>query len=887
MEFALILPILLLVVLGIVEFGYLFTAYTSMFNAAREGARYGVVQAKDVVGIISTVQEKIFLVDPQAVNITVAYDSGPGTQEFTDVTRIQVGDRVLVRVTYDLPTITPVIQPIVPSLHIETEAARTITTLGTTSLPPGYTPPGSGGGGGSEGDGDGDGIADTEDICPDDFDPDQADADGDGVGDACDNCPTVANPDQTDADGDGIGDACDDSAAIRIGVTADPSTAQAGDTIQFTYVVTNTGALDLTDVTIVDSFGNTLNIGSLAAGATQIVTLAEIINETTTNEATVTGTDPQGQTVNDSDSVTVEIIGPALQLTVTANPQTAYPGEVVNFVYTVQNTGDVDLTDVTALDSWGNSTAPADLAVGESVYWQVSYPLYETTTNNVTATGFDPLGESVSDSDSVTVVVQELEAIVIQEPLEEGDTVVTGTAHPGRTVYIRDLMSDTFPYLSTVVQPDGTFEFTDLPPLVVDHVIVVEGYNQWDSAVVGGGGPFADIVIQEPLCHGDATVAGTAEAGKNVTLVITDTGYQKTTTTDVNGNFSFDLPTGQSLQDGQTVGVSGYGKSDSAVVGACTSDPYIVITPQCGGPSPPDVTITIEGYNWPTHPTQRTLKIYWDDTLKHEFPSKNQSFTKEITVDVSEGSHTIRAEVYWKNSLEEWTEETFLSPCPAPNLVITDLRLLTGEPVLTYQPLDFSVTVANIGTRPVNNLFWVDLYDVEPTTQMTGIAWAAVSGLADGSSTTITITLQNGFASTGTHQVWAFADSWRQVNELNEDDNLSHPITVTVSDEGTSPPTPPPTTTVGSIVGETWVSLTGIPVPHGRANVRCVNQAGEVVASTVSDSEGKYQFSDLAVGTYTVIGETWIDGVRYSGTIANVEVEENKSTVAIVIMYED
>ncbi|MBE9471776.1 MAG: carboxypeptidase regulatory-like domain-containing protein, partial [Chloroflexi bacterium] len=106
---------------------------------------------------------------------------------------------------------------------------------------------------------------------------------------------------------------------------------------------------------------------------------------------------------------------------------------------------------------------------------------------------------------------------------------------------------------------------------------------------------------------------------------------------------------------------------------------------------------------------------------------------------------------------------------------------------------------------------------------------------------------------------------------------------VVVSEEGTPPPLPP--TGTGSIAGETWVSLTGIPVPHGRANVWCVDWEGDVVASTASDDEGRYELTGLDPGTYTVISKTWIDGALYSGAVAHVEVVENKTTVTIIIMY--
>src|SRR5690606_13312915 len=44
-EFALILPLLLLLILGIVEFGWLFGQYNDVRHGAREGARFAAVDA--------------------------------------------------------------------------------------------------------------------------------------------------------------------------------------------------------------------------------------------------------------------------------------------------------------------------------------------------------------------------------------------------------------------------------------------------------------------------------------------------------------------------------------------------------------------------------------------------------------------------------------------------------------------------------------------------------------------------------------------------------------------------------------------------------------------------------------------------------------------------
>ncbi|MDQ3712986.1 MAG: thrombospondin type 3 repeat-containing protein [Acidobacteriota bacterium] len=71
-------------------------------------------------------------------------------------------------------------------------------------------------------DADGDGVADANDNCPVNANPDQLDTDSDGIGNVCDidddgdgildgpdNCDLTPNPNQADFDLDGIGDVCD------------------------------------------------------------------------------------------------------------------------------------------------------------------------------------------------------------------------------------------------------------------------------------------------------------------------------------------------------------------------------------------------------------------------------------------------------------------------------------------------------------------------------------------------------------------------------------------------------------------------------------------------------------------------------------------------------
>ena len=74
MEFAITLPVLALIVFGIFDLGRVVYYYSAMQNAAREGARYGVVNPWQQSAVINRTEERTLGIDPGQLNVAVNYD---------------------------------------------------------------------------------------------------------------------------------------------------------------------------------------------------------------------------------------------------------------------------------------------------------------------------------------------------------------------------------------------------------------------------------------------------------------------------------------------------------------------------------------------------------------------------------------------------------------------------------------------------------------------------------------------------------------------------------------------------------------------------------------------------------------------------------------------
>lgn len=71
-EFALVVPILLLILIGIINFGFVFAQQISLNNAARQAARYAVVDGRDCTQIVNEAR-----LAAETVGMTVAAGTVP------------------------------------------------------------------------------------------------------------------------------------------------------------------------------------------------------------------------------------------------------------------------------------------------------------------------------------------------------------------------------------------------------------------------------------------------------------------------------------------------------------------------------------------------------------------------------------------------------------------------------------------------------------------------------------------------------------------------------------------------------------------------------------------------------------------------------------------
>ncbi|MCI0158765.1 DUF11 domain-containing protein [Leifsonia shinshuensis] len=217
----------------------------------------------------------------------------------------------------------------------------------------------------------------------------------------------------------------------------------AGDTINYTVVATNTGNLTLSNVVISDDLKgltpltfawpdptkpNVLLPGQSVVGtASYTVTQTDVDSEKgVTNHATVTSKAPNGETPHADDTKHLDTPATSgIQLVKTgerATTGTPHPGDLVTYSFAATNLGKVSLTNVTITDpmkgltpitygAWPDPTKPGVLTPGQTITGTATYKLTQAdidaskVDNTATTVGDPPVGDPVTSEATYTLVL--------------------------------------------------------------------------------------------------------------------------------------------------------------------------------------------------------------------------------------------------------------------------------------------------------------------------------------------------------------------------------------------------------------------------------------------------------------------------------------------------
>ncbi|BCW11871.1 hypothetical protein NtRootA4_29340 [Arthrobacter sp. NtRootA4] len=239
----------------------------------------------------------------------------------------------------------------------------------------------------------------------------------------------------------------------------------AGDTIAYTFTVTNTGNVPVTAVEVVDPLAGavTCKVTELAPGATTncaadapyVVTSADEAAHVVRNTAHAEGMDPDtDKVVSDPDTTNTPVTeqAPALTLEKSAGAikdanasGIIDAGDTIDYTFVVTNDGNVPVRRITVNDPLAGAVTceAADLAVGASTHCRATAPYVLTQAdvdagkvhNVATATGTDPDNQpTTSNEDSTTTNVPHAAALVIDKSAALVDADGDNLADAGETV---------------------------------------------------------------------------------------------------------------------------------------------------------------------------------------------------------------------------------------------------------------------------------------------------------------------------------------------------------------------------------------------------------------------------------------------------------------------
>lgn len=173
------------------------------------------------------------------------------------------------------------------------------------------------------------------------------------------------------------------TAEMMVEKSADPLVyGDAGETITYTYLVANTGDVPLSSISLLDDKAGVVDCpaASLAVGAEMTCTKTYLTTEADAAEGSVTNvvTASSAEAPDATDTATIQQAN--LTVTKTADPVVfTDAGDVITYTYVVQNSGDLQLTNLNLVDDiLGTIVCPqSTLAGGASMTCSATYVVTE------------------------------------------------------------------------------------------------------------------------------------------------------------------------------------------------------------------------------------------------------------------------------------------------------------------------------------------------------------------------------------------------------------------------------------------------------------------------------------------------------------------------------
>ncbi|EAZ81576.2 membrane protein, partial [Algoriphagus machipongonensis] len=298
----------------------------------------------------------------------------------------------------------------------------------------------------------------------------------------------------TDNDNPTIVPICQDPVIeiIKTGVFNDENNdtyANVGETITYTFEVSNGGDVSLTTITVTDPLpglssidyvsGDTGDDDILEVGETWIYTATYAVTQDDINTGQVdnTATADSDESEIDTDSETVNLPqNPVLNITKTVDPTSISAPATLNYTITVTNEGNVSLTGVVVTDPFTDGVTPLVLDNGDTdndgeldldETW-VYYASYDADQDDIDAgddivnTAFVNSNETEQDEASATTTITQSAAIDITKTVDP-----TSISAPATLNYTITVTNEGNVSLTGVVVTDP---FTDgVTPLVLDN----------------------------------------------------------------------------------------------------------------------------------------------------------------------------------------------------------------------------------------------------------------------------------------------------------------------------------------------------------------------------------------------------------------------------------